>query len=239
VVRPEELGVDAAEYRAFRGLFLSALAKLARQGYRVPVTDALDLIHDFFIEAWPGLRQRYNADRASFQTYAYGAFMRFARPRIVRMLRWRRTLSLDESDWLERVTAEDGEGESLLDVSRVRAALNRLSEVDRDVLMRRFGDDMSERAIAESRGSSRYNVRQELAESLARLVVAVGEQGAIEERDWKFAVALFGEHRRFEDAASHVSFTPAQAAAAQDRILRVMVRAIRGASTSSRPRREA
>src|SRR4051812_39949290 len=77
------------DYARYRRLLTAALARLARNGYAVPPDEGLDLIHDFFVEAWEGLIHRFDADKASFETYIYGAFIRFARPRIVRLNRLR------------------------------------------------------------------------------------------------------------------------------------------------------
>ena len=49
-------------------------------------------LKDFYVEALPGLLERYDASRARFSTYLYGAFLRFARPRVVRSLRWKQLL---------------------------------------------------------------------------------------------------------------------------------------------------
>ena len=44
-------------YEKYKPLLFSALAHLARQGYVAPASDGLDLVHDFFLEAWAGLER--------------------------------------------------------------------------------------------------------------------------------------------------------------------------------------
>ena len=80
------------DYEKYRPLLFSALARLAQQGYLAPPSEGLDLIHDFFIEAWSGLKQRFEPSKGNFSTYMFAAFARFARPRIVRSMRWRQNL---------------------------------------------------------------------------------------------------------------------------------------------------
>src|SRR4051794_27876736 len=77
----------AASYRTLQPLFYGALARLAAQGFAVPPADALDLIHDFFLEAWPGITARYDPAQGRKEPYVYRAFIRFARPRIIRLQR--------------------------------------------------------------------------------------------------------------------------------------------------------
>src|SRR5437870_4631773 len=75
-------------YTRYRALFFDALARLARQGFVVQPADALDLIHDFFADVWKGLAERYDSAYGSAASYTYGAFVRFARQRIIRLQRW-------------------------------------------------------------------------------------------------------------------------------------------------------
>src|SRR5262245_45870274 len=103
-MQQQPLSIEVA-YEKFRGLLFSALAKLAIQGFAVSPDDANDLVHDFFVEAWSGIADRYEPSRASTTTYVYSAFVRFARPRIVRLQRFRG--SLVEPKQLERLAGAE------------------------------------------------------------------------------------------------------------------------------------
>src|SRR5882724_6541181 len=80
-------------------IFFGALGRLARQGFVVSPADSMDLIHDFFVDAWPALNDHFDPNKGSFDGYAYGAFVRFARPRIIRLQRWQHSLvGVDQFD---------------------------------------------------------------------------------------------------------------------------------------------
>src|SRR5688572_4101425 len=66
----------------YQRLLWRMLGVLARRGYVVPPGDARDLIHDFYLDAWPGLTQRFDPTLGTFATYVAAAFYRFARRRI-------------------------------------------------------------------------------------------------------------------------------------------------------------
>ena len=73
------------DFRRYEALLWRVLSALARKGYFVPPGDARDLLHDFYLEAWPGLHERFDPRLSSFGTYIAAAFYRFARRRIVRL----------------------------------------------------------------------------------------------------------------------------------------------------------
>lgn len=75
-------------YVRYRPLLFSALSGLAKHGFAASPDDGLDLIHDFFLDAWHPLVRNYDWKRAKFETYVYASFVRFARPRIIRLHRW-------------------------------------------------------------------------------------------------------------------------------------------------------
>src|ERR1035441_4839596 len=74
-------------YTALRPAMFRALGRLARQGFVISPTDFQDMIHDFFLEVWPGLTERFDPAVSSFEAYAYGAFLQFVRPRVIRLHR--------------------------------------------------------------------------------------------------------------------------------------------------------
>ena len=54
---------------------------LLRKGYFVTPDLARDLIHDFYVEGWPGVVERFDEELSQFSTYLSIAFYRFARRR--------------------------------------------------------------------------------------------------------------------------------------------------------------
>src|SRR5262249_12267979 len=76
-----------------RSVLFQAIANLCRQGFPVLPGDGLDLIDDFYKEVWPRTQAQFRQDTDS-QADLYKAFVTFARPRIVRTLRWRAILEM-------------------------------------------------------------------------------------------------------------------------------------------------
>jgi RNA polymerase sigma factor (sigma-70 family) len=164
-------------YVDYTPLLLSGVATLARKGLDINPGEGLEVIHDFYLEALPGLLERYDASRARFSTYLYGAFLRFARPRIIRSIRWKRLL-VPLDDAIEHAAALD-EAPSEGAHDAVAAAIEGLPRALRDVLDARLTRHQSERDIAKTLGVSRYVVRQRLAEALGRVAVAIGHSETI------------------------------------------------------------
>jgi RNA polymerase sigma factor (sigma-70 family) len=179
----------AQVYEEYTPLLLSAVAALARKGFDINPGEGLEVVHDFYLEALPGLLERYDASRARFSTYLYGAFLRFARPRIVRSLRWKRLL-VPLDDAIEYAIAFD-ERPSQESQQSVAAALERLPKPLRDVLEARLAQHQSERQIAKGLGVSRYVVRQRLAEALGRVAIVIGHAETIREDLRPFAIRLW------------------------------------------------
>jgi RNA polymerase sigma factor (sigma-70 family) len=207
-------------YTEFRPLFFSALARLARGGYPVPPDESLDLIHDFFIEAWPGLLERYDPDRARFTTYAFQAFVRFARPRIARLNRWRQLDFRTEAEGAS--DAQDVEVE--YDIARIRDALRQLPMEDREILEARLSGGQSERILAKSRGISRYRMRERSVEAVARLVSVLRDSSIMDQQDWPIVQAIWGEGRSIQDVAERLGLTVAQVRFRKRRILDSLAR---------------
>src|SRR5262245_55127128 len=122
-------------YRQYRGLLFSALGKLAAQGFSVPPDDAADLVHDFFAEAWGGIAERYEPERATLGTYVYAAFVQFARPRIVRLQRFRGSLvEPREVERLAEAESDAPEPGDVLDLQRLHKAIIVLPSPNRELL---------------------------------------------------------------------------------------------------------
>lgn len=216
----------ATSYLRFRRLLFGALVHLAQQGFALSPTEGLDLIHDFFAEAWDGIVSHYDSTKGKFETYVYGAFVHFARPRIVRFHRWQSCL-LDTAE-LARTIEEQSEAEvpveSWHDVSAVRQALSQLPSIEREILHSYLiADSPSERKIAQEFSISRYRLRETLAQALGHVAALLGERGCIPESEWKVAVALWREGRTVQEAAAYLGQTVQEIRAARARIGKLIV----------------
>lgn len=196
-------------YESCTPLLLSGLSRLARQGYRADPATALDLIHDFYLEALPGLFDRFDIRRGRFSTYLYGAFLHFARPRIVRQMRWQAMLAdLDEyRGALPRAAPEfsDAAADAAAD------ALARLPKPLHKVVVARIVDGLSERDTAKQLKLSRYFVRQHLTEALGRIAVALGEDRRIPEDLRPMALKLWRDERSLMEIARELGLSRAEA----------------------------
>jgi len=192
-VEREGTAVDwRTSYLRHRQLLFGALAKLARTGLVVPPDESLDLIQSFFAEVWPGLEARFDPKRARFETYLYGAFLRFARPRIQALVTWRSRLV----DAVElHAVAQQGSADAAAsqDVERVRNAIAALPELERAVLLGLVEDGETERALARRLGHSRHRIRSALVDALGRVALAVAERDDTSEIDWRVARTLWVE----------------------------------------------
>lgn len=196
-------------YEEYTPLLLSAVGKLVKQGYRLNPAEGLELAHDFYLEALPGLRSRYDPAKGKFSTYLYGAFVRFARPRIVRNSRWKR-LFVPFDDAVEQPAAEDtGPAEAL--VAAAGRALAQLPADLQTVIGGRLRNGESERETARRLGVSRYVVRQRLAEALGRAAIALGQDEAIREDLRPLAVRLWRDEQPLMSVAIELGMSRHQA----------------------------
>ncbi|MGH9318089.1 MAG: sigma-70 family RNA polymerase sigma factor [Thermoanaerobaculia bacterium] len=209
-------------YVWLRRLLFGALARLAREGFVVPPADAADLVHDFFVEVWPAVARGYDPNRGKLEAYAYRAFVHFARPRIVRMRRWRSRL-VETAEIARLEPAPDQLSESGRDIAAVGDALAKLPPLHRDVLHAYLTSDLhSERALSDVFGLSRYRLREMLVEALGRVAVSLGEPGRIPQGDWEVARALWKEGRTAAEAAVFLGRTVEQVRKARERIGRLL-----------------
>ena len=215
-------------YEKYKPLLFSALAHLARQGYVAPASDGLDLVHDFFLEAWAGLKKRYDPSKGSFGTYVFGAFARFARPRIVKSIRWRQNLYAPEEliQLTQGATQEVTATEMNLDLQVVRRALGALTDRDQGVLRAALTSGLSEREAARRLGTSRYKLRQQSAEALARLASAINEPEALANQNWQVARALWLEDRDFAEVTRSLNLTASQTRSMRRRVLKTLALAV-------------
>ena len=229
--------VSSAEegYRSYRRRFLATLGRMAMGGYAVPPSDGLEIVHDFFLEAWPGLRAHYDPSKGEASRYILGAFVRFARPRVVRSAKWRRHL-LPPAELAAAVdpAASPDTREAWLDAGTVRRAMDALSPAHRWVLEDRLGAGRSEREAAQRFGLSRYRLREACAEALGRLSVAIDERGVINTTEWPLARALWAEESTLPEAAERLGLTREQAKRARERILGALATAVAAMGVSDK-----
>jgi RNA polymerase sigma factor (sigma-70 family) len=220
-------------YRQYHALFYDVLARLARQGFSVQPEDSEDLIHEFFAEVWGDLSGRYDPNHGSPPSYVYGAFLRFARSRIIRLKRWQQRLK-DLDDMASNV-AQPGTGslvESLVyreKLDAIHDALTALPTNQRMLLLDYFQHGpRSERLLSRSYRLTRYSLRQRLIEALGRVAIHVGERGNLTDPDWHVAVALWYEGRTVEEAALRLGRAVPDVREARDRIIELLSRALHG-----------
>ena len=197
-------------YRTHRGLLFSALGRLAREGYVAPPAESIDLIHDFFVEAWDGLASRYDPGRAKIPTYLYAAFVRFARPRIARVQRQRATL-VDPHELADSLVEDDGSSDlgRAVDLARMRDVLAALPQGSRLALDAWLNAERtSERDVARSLGLTRYRARQLLIEVLGRVMTTLGPLSSWPEPDRRVARLMWQDQLGFAETAARCGLTP-------------------------------
>jgi DNA-directed RNA polymerase specialized sigma24 family protein len=214
----------AEAYERLRPVLFGVLRRLVRQGYVASVGQGLDFVHDFFVEAWPGITERFDPAQGSLEAYVAGAFARFVRPRLVREARWAAALEVDPVGWGGPIAESDPA--RAIDIARVRQALAALDASDRTLLLARFGQvPISERVLAARLSTTRHRVREQLALALARLAVVLGERGVLPEPDFRVARLLFIDECSIPAAAARLSLTEPQVRAARRRLLTALGRA--------------
>ncbi|MHC4587178.1 MAG: sigma-70 RNA polymerase sigma factor region 4 domain-containing protein, partial [Planctomycetota bacterium] len=208
-------------YVSFRPLLFSALGRLARQGYHTEPSEAPEIIHDFISEAWPGIEERFDPARAKFRTYLYGAFLRFARVRIVQKQKWRASLvSPEEMALIKGDESDDTEMRFYL--AEVRQVLNQLPDETRRILQTLTAAGYRERRAAARMGVSRHRFRCLASEALAQFAIKMDISELVPENDWPLARALWAEGRSLEDAAAAIGISVLRARIVRRRILRTM-----------------
>ena len=225
----------AAEYVKYRPLLLRAISILARNGFAIGPADALDIVHDFFLEQWNRIAEHFDPEKGSFEGYLYRAFIQFARPRIVRIRRFQSEL-VDPAE-ISRVAdskhlSEDPATHLLWETWR--DALLELNLDDRQLIQKYLGECLgSERQLARQLGLSRYVVRERLiralGESLSRLRGFSFNAGI----DTKVAESLWQESRTFSEAAAVLGMTVEQVRRANARNVGVITNALRAVAHSN------
>jgi RNA polymerase sigma factor (sigma-70 family) len=193
-----------AAYTQFLPVLLRALGGLARRGFAVAPADGIDFIHDFFVDQWENVCSNFDPNKGSFEAYVYGAFLNFARPRIVRLRRLQD--SLVDSQWLDSTKGQqDTENQvlSALDTKLLTAAIQALPKIERELLIAfLYAEDGSERSVARRFAISRYRVREILIDALGRIVTVFPKPSSIGEADWRVARSIWGERRTVHETAA-------------------------------------
>jgi RNA polymerase sigma factor (sigma-70 family) len=219
-------------YTKYRALFFDALARLARQGFVVQPGDALDLIHDFFANAWEGLAARYDPACGSAASYVYTAFVRFARQRIIRLRRWGLRLqdlaSLTNQVAAEAVLSPLDSRVRNEEVKRLQEALSELPQERRTVLLDYFASGpRSQRHLARKYQVSRYQLHELLLNGFGQLVVRLAARGALPSPDREVAVALWCEGWDLEETAARLGRSVQQVREAQARLKKLLAGILR------------
>jgi len=197
-------------YEAFTPMLLSAVGSLARRGYGINPGEALDVIHDFYLEALPGLFEHFDPSKGKFSTYLYGSFLQFARPRIVRGIRWKAIIvPFDEAIDHPAPILDDYPPVEL--EASVLLAYKRLPKTLRATLDARLDQGQSERAIAKRFRVSRYVVRQRLAEALGRIAVAISHDETFPEDLRPLAIRLWRDQQPLMRVAADLGLSRQQA----------------------------
>ncbi|MGA2000169.1 MAG: sigma-70 family RNA polymerase sigma factor [Terriglobales bacterium] len=225
-IRPLRNDIEAA-YREFRPVLLRALGALAKNGFAIPPSDALDLVHDFFVDKWSTVDLNYDGSKGPLASYLYIAFVHYARPRIVRMNRLRSALV--EPGELEREQpASDRDLADVVDLANWSTAITSLPEKERRFLLDYLYESSgSERDLAERTGLSRHAVREQLVRILGRVISAYGRpiQGA--HLDWNVADAIWVHDRTVHETAALLGSTPEVVRRAKARIVSALTDALR------------
>jgi RNA polymerase sigma factor (sigma-70 family) len=217
--------------KLFIGLYYDALSRLARQGFAVQPADAEDLIQDFYADAWTGLAARYNAACGSPSAYVYGAFLRFARIRILKLQR--RQPRRQDLSRLADLIAQQGALPPLEKLVRqeeaeaVQRALAELAPLKRTLLLEYLAaGPRSERRMARDLQISRFQLHGMVIDALGELMLRLGEGVLWPADDRAVAVALWSESRSVAETAAHLGLTVAQVREARHRLERVLAAAL-------------
>lgn len=207
-------------YVKHRSLLFRALARLTAEGFAVPPDEGLDLIHAFFVDSWDGIRGRFDPGQGPLAPYLYTAFVQYARPRIVRLGRLKRSL-VDLNELSNTWVAPGPPADELLYADNlmqsVAHGLERIERDDRLILDLFFVEGLSERSLARTFDLSRYALRERLVDALGRLAVNVRDAAHEPDDDWRVAVAIWGKRLTTEECAASIGLTRHQVKVAHRR----------------------
>ena len=232
----KQLALTAEDYQGLQPVLFRALAHLTLQGFVAQPADAQDLIQDFFLEQWDNVRAGYDPGRGPLANYVFGAFERFARPRIIQSQSWRCRLQDLEALGVALkeappVTAEEHRREAEARQARqaaVQRALGALPDGDRALLLEYLkSGPRSERMLARNHGLTRYRVRERLVESLGWVALAARAPPHLPEEDWQVACALWRDGRTPRATAAHLGLTADQVQQSRQRLFEALTAALK------------
>lgn len=171
---------NTTDFQEYQALLWRVFAVLARRGYAVRPDDARDVLHDFYLDAWPGALERFDRTKGSLEGYLTGAFYRFARRKCVENIRWHQTLVSAEllESWPSDHPGPAEVHEAAERRTRFDEALGRLDPAERQAVLAYLNEDVvGERAIARTLGVTRHEVRRRLASAVQRLAAHMQQRG--------------------------------------------------------------
>ena len=205
------------------------LGTLARHGFVAPPDEGRDLIHDFYLEAWPGVMTRFDGTRSAFTTYLTAAFYKFARRRIVGLQEWRHRL-VDLDAIADRASEDRSPPEAMEDgqqVAFLTRALGLLPAAQRQALYAyASAEDGSERAVARRLSMSRYALKETLANAVGRLATELGKTPAKSSLEARVAHCLWSEGRSPRGTAARLGVSVAEVNAAKTKFVTDLLQAV-------------
>lgn len=205
-------------YQELCPTLFGALGELARQGLSASPSDSLDLIHDFFLQAWPAVSASCKNDNGRSQNYTC-AFIHFARPRILRLRRLDACLvgMEDVSRFYHASATAEATTTSPAHNQVLDRALRELSESEREILRNYImPGPSSERLLAKTLFLSRYRLRELVLKILGRLVSLVTVR-KVTDPDCIVACLLWLEQRTIQEAAAILNISQQQVRRAEVR----------------------
>jgi len=187
--------------------------------------EGLELIHDFFVDAWDGIQLRYDDSKSAFTTYLFAAFVKFARPKIVASRKWRDMLlpPMEIEKALESAaTLSSPDWDKTLDLQAVRRAFNRLTPEYQLILRCRLESERSERQAARDLRLSRYHLRLACGKALAKLCIEMNEPGMMPSHDWALAKCLWSDERSISEVAETFGMGVAEVRSSRQRVLQIL-----------------
>ena len=222
-------------YRTYRGLLVGALGRLARQGLRADPYEALDLVHSFFLDEWPGIVENFDERKGELKPYLYAAFTRYARRAILKRMRLQ-TQVFDDLDAVFDMSSEPDEGGDTgreVDALAAADAVRALPEEERRVLIM-YLETSSEREIARRLSITRYQVHDVLARAIAGIALRLECPEGIDEANWRITRMILGDGLDIRQVARLLGISRQDVRGIQRRNLEILIvrlkRATQGAA---------
>jgi RNA polymerase sigma factor (sigma-70 family) len=225
----------AREFGKQEGVFWRVLAALARHGYPVPPSDARDLMHDFYLDAWSGVNERFDPALGSFASYLASAFYRFARRRILRLENLQqRAVDLDSaveqlSTWKTPVDILERREQ----LQAMNKAVAQLSPIEQRVLDEYLsGTSSSERQLALRHALTRYGLREVLIDSLGKVAVSFGSFGGKSKIEETIAELLWKQGQSPRNVAHLLKISVAEVQEVRNRFVAALLSTLRKSEPS-------